>query len=245
VEPDRVKLERYKRIAKALAESERLNAELEERVRQKQAELESTFEKLRQLAHDAAVVEERQRIMTDLHDGIGAQLISALSLAELGDASPLEVAGVLRACLEDLRLTIDSLEPTDNDLLPALGNFRYRLDAPLARIGVQLDWKVQDLPALPGLTPARLLHILRILQEAFNNVLKHAQASRISVQTGVMPGQAQVFIRVTDNGKGFAAREAKGRGLGNMARRAGLLGGELRVSPSADGTTVELRLPVA
>jgi signal transduction histidine kinase len=239
-----VKLERYRRIAKALADSERLNAELEERVRQKQAELESTFEKLRQLAHDAAVVEERQRIMTDLHDGIGAQLISALSLAERGDASPLEVAAVLRACLEDLRLTIDSLEPTDNDLLPALGNFRYRIDGPLQRLGVRLDWKVRELPALPGLTPARLLHILRILQEAFSNVLKHAQASRISVETGVTPNMAQVFIRVSDNGRGFVVQEAKGRGLGNMARRAASLGGELRVSPSADGTTIELRLPV-
>lgn len=239
-----MKLERYRRVAKALADSERLNAELEERVRQKQAELESTFEKLRQLARDAAVLEERQRIMTDMHDGIGAQLTSALSLAERDEASVHEVAAALRECLVGLRLAIDSLEPTDDDLLPALGNFRYRLDGQLQRLGVQLDWQVRELPALPGLTPTRLLHVLRILQEAFTNVLKHAQASRIVVETGVVAERDRVFIRVTDNGKGFVVDGAKGRGLGNMQRRAAALAAELRISPSATGTAIELLLPI-
>ena len=54
-----------------------MNAELEERVRQKQRELERNFEKLQRLSREAAVAEERQRIMSDMHDGIGAQLISA------------------------------------------------------------------------------------------------------------------------------------------------------------------------
>ncbi len=66
------------------------------------------------------IAEERQRIMSDMHDGIGGQLISTLSLVEKGSLSSAEVAAVLRECLEDLRLTIDSLEPTDNDLLTVL-----------------------------------------------------------------------------------------------------------------------------
>jgi signal transduction histidine kinase len=240
-----VDLEKYRRVARALAESQRMNAELEERVRQKQRELERNFEKLQELSREAAVAEERQRIMTDMHDGIGAQLISALSLAESDGASSREIATVLRECIDDLRLTIDSLDSTENELLPALGNFRYRVERRLRSVGIELAWEVTDLPDLPYLSPRNLLHILRILQEAFANVLKHAQATRVTFKIGLASGQQHVFIQVTDNGKGFSPKGVDGRGLGNMARRAASFGGEVRVLPTSDGTTVELLLPIA
>src|SRR5262245_35082611 len=222
-----------------------MNAELEERVRQKQRELEHNFLKLQELSREAAVAEERQRIMSDMHDGIGAQLIAALSLAESDGASPGEVASVLRECIDDLRLTIDSLDSSDNELLPVLGNFRYRLEKRLHAVGIELVWQVSDLPALSYLSPRNLLHILRILQEAFANVLKHARATRGVLETGLSPDQRQAFIRVTDNGKGFAPPDTDGRGLGNMARRAASFGATLRVAPATQGTTVELLLPIA
>jgi signal transduction histidine kinase len=239
-----VDVEKYRRVARALAETQRMNAELEERVRQKQRELERNFEQLERLSREAAVVEERQRIMTDMHDGIGARLISALSLAESDDAPPREIAEVLRECIDDLRLAIDSLESAENELLPALGNFRYRIDGRLRTVGIELGWKVIDLPELSYLSPRNLLHILRILQEAFANVLKHARASRVQLETGFVPGTRQVFIRVTDNGRGFAASAIEGRGLGNMVRRAETVGGRLCVSSTHHGTTVELLLPI-
>jgi signal transduction histidine kinase len=238
-------LEKYRRVAHALAESQRLNAQLEERVRQKEKELERNFDKLERLSRAAAVTEERQRIMTDMHDGIGAQLISALCMAESGEASPREIAALLRECIDDLRLTIDSLESKDNELLPALGNFRYRIEGRLRALGIELEWRVDDLPALPYLSARTLQHVLRILQEAFANVLKHALATRIRFETGVAPDERRVFIRLSDDGKGFAPSGAEGRGLGNMARRAQAIGGELRVCSTAEGTTIELQLPGA
>jgi signal transduction histidine kinase len=153
------------------------------------------------------------------------------------------MAAALRECLDDLRLTIDSLEPTDNDLLPALGNFRYRVDPRLKRQGITLDWQVGDVPRLACLTPRNLLHLLRILQEAFTNVLKHAGASLIRVETGLMADEQQVFIRVSDNGAGFSG-DHRGRGLANMQQRAERIGGVLQVAPSSSGTTLELLLPV-
>lgn len=237
-------LEKYRRVARALAESQRMNAELEERVRQKQRELERNFQKLEALSREAAVVEERQRIMTDMHDGIGAHLISALSLAESDDASAREIAAVLRECIDDLRLTIDSLDSADHELLPALGNFRYRIEGRLRTVGIELVWKVCDLPKLPYLSPRNLLHILRILQETFTNVLKHAQATRITVETGLLENR-KVFIRVSDNGKGLTREaERNGHGLDNMARRAASFGGELRVASTGEGTSMQLLLPI-
>jgi signal transduction histidine kinase len=231
------------RFISTLNEAEALNKNLEQRVEQKQAELQSNFQRLQMLEREQTIAEERSRIMSDMHDGIGAQLISTIGLAEHGTLSQQEMAAALRECLDDLRLTIDSLEPTDNDLLPALGNFRYRVDPRLRRQGIALDWRVSDLPKLACLTPRNLLHVLRILQEAFTNVLKHAQASLIRVETGLLPDGQQVYIRVSDNGAGFKG-DHRGRGLANMQQRAERIGGALQIQPSGQGTTLELRLPV-
>ncbi len=232
------------RFVRSLNESERLNAELEGRVAQKHAELEENYRRVHELERERAVVGERQRIMSDMHDGVGGTLMSTLGLVEQGELSQVEVAAALRECLDDLRLTIDSLEPTENDLLPVLGNLRYRLDKRLKKQGIELDWKVTEVPKLACMTPQNVLHVLRILQEAFTNVLKHARASLVQVETGVdAPGQ-HVFIRVRDNGHGFTGDDHTGHGLANMRRRATVIGAILQINPTPSGTTLSLFLPV-
>jgi signal transduction histidine kinase len=232
-----------RRFVRSIDESERLNRELEDRVATKHAELERQHARTRELEREQAVVQERARLMSDMHDGIGAQLISTLSLVEHGEASKYQVAAALRECIDDLRLAIDSLEPTDGELAPVLGGLRYRLEPRLRAQGIALDWQVQDLPKLACLTPQNVLHVLRILQEAFTNVLKHAQARRIRVATAVDAGC--VAIEVSDDGRGFdGAPSERGHGLDNMHRRAKAIGGKLRIGPSAVGTTLSLSLPV-
>lgn len=238
-----MELEKYRRISRALVESQRLNAILEERVREKQSELERQFEALQRLTREAAVAEERRRLMADMHDGIGASLISTLSLVECGEASSKQVATALRECIDDLRLAIDSLEPAEGELAPVLGGLRYRLEPRLKAQGIMLDWQVQELPKLASLTPQNVLHVLRILQEAFTNVLKHAQATRLRVGTRV--GGGRVTIEISDDGCGFDAMQpAAGYGLVNMRNRAKAIGGELRIAPGACGTTLSLSLPI-
>ena len=122
------------RFVKALNESEALNTELEQRVAQKSAELQENYRRMQEMERQQAIVEERHRIMSDIHDGIGAHLISTLSQVEHGQFSKEEVAAALRECIGDLRLTIDSLEPTDDDLLAVLGNLRYRLEPRLEEV---------------------------------------------------------------------------------------------------------------
>ena len=82
-----------------------------------------------------------------------------------------------------------------------------------------------------------------ILQEGFTNILKHAHANRVSVTTGIDGGE-QVYVRVQDNGTGFAAGRPGGRGLDSMRRRAESIGGHLDVLATPGGTTLNLLLPV-
>lgn len=228
------------RFVQALNLAEKLNLELEMRVAEKHRELQANFARLRDLERDRAIGEERRRIMTEMHDGLGSQLIATLGLVEHGDSPNDAVAAELRECLDSLRLTVDSLEPSDTDLPGVLGNLRYRLEGRLRRQGIALDWRVTDLPSAVSLSPQQVLHILRILQEAFTNVIKHAGADTITVTTGSTADE--VFVIVSDNGTGLTG-ERQGRGLTNMRARARALGATLELTGTATGTRVRLALP--
>jgi signal transduction histidine kinase len=163
---------------------------------------------------------------------------------EQGNMSQDKVVEVLRECVDDLRLVIDSLEPVGHDLVSLLATMRYRLGKRLQSGGLTLEWDVQDLPPLAWLEPPDALHVLRLLQEALSNVLKHACARRVRMST--RHRGSYVEIRVEDDGDGFDIKTAQlGRGLKSQQRRAQRLGGSVRIDSSpGNGTRLMLRLPV-
>jgi signal transduction histidine kinase len=235
------------RFADALSDAEALNRDLELRVARKHVELERNYERLRETERERVLGAERERIMRDMHDGVGGVLVSSLARLEAGTVDPQSVADGLRAALEELRLAIDSLAPVEGDPATVLGIVRARLGDRLGRSGIALDWRVRDLPVLPNLGPEKVLHLIRILQEAIANAIRHSNARNLIVAAepdGTEGGPA-IVVRVTDDGCGLPSGPFPERGLANMRRRARLLGGSLTVSSSPGGTTVELRLPVA
>ena len=237
------------RFIRTLAEVETLNRELEARVAEKSAALEANYSRLAQAEKLHALAEERQRLMRDMHDGVGGQLITALAALEGGRTAPAAVAQIVRECIDDLRLVIDSMEPIDDDLLALLGSLRYRLEPRLKAAGVRLVWQVRELPPLPNLTPRNVLHILRVLQEALTNVLKHAGATLITVSTLIDAVAGKALIAVVDDGRGFGQAtgneiQSRGRGIGNMRRRAEAVGGTLDVDSGPQGTRITLGLPL-
>jgi signal transduction histidine kinase len=243
-----------RRFTESLNAYEKLAGVLEQRVSAKAAELERNYEQLVEARRNEALALERTRIMSEMHDGIGSQLTLALSRVRRMDreADPAHagedgrVATVLRESIEDLQLIIDSLEPVENDLLTVLGTLRYRLQDRLGKGGIELQWNVVDLPPLPMLTPHSVLSILRIVQEAFANALKHSGASRIAVTTG-LKGEPDVGetaqIGIVDNGHGLQPNRGAGRGLENMRRRAAALGGQLKITSQPGRTEVLLEFP--
>jgi signal transduction histidine kinase len=235
-----------RRYLGAIQDAEQLTTSLEHRLMERSRELELSHEKLRTIEHEQAVTTERQRLMREMHDGLGSSLMSSLVMVEQGRLDNAQVATVLRESIDDLKLTIDSLEPMGDDLLTLLGTLRYRLGKRLETAGIKLEWQVQETPPLRWLNPTASLQILRILQEALTNTLKHAQATVIRVETGVSDND--VFIRLIDNGRGFnvdaAQSEAHGRGLQNLHRRASLIGGSVQLQSQAGQTVVTLQIPI-
>jgi signal transduction histidine kinase len=151
---------------------------------------------------------------------------------------------MLRESIDDLTLTIDSLEPMGDDLLTLLGTLRYRLGKRLEAAGIKLEWQVQETPALPWLNPTTSLQILRILQETLTNTLKHAHATTIRVETSV--NASHVTIRLIDNGVGFdvaaTQKTPSGRGLQNLERRAAAVDGRIEITSRPGETVVAVHL---
>lgn len=195
------------------------------------------------------ILSERQRVTRDLHDGLGSILVSTLVALERGALPADAVPAVLRECVDDLRIVIDSLELADPDLVVLLGSLRHRLGPRLESAGLALRWEVEDLPRLAWLGPSHTLQVMRIVQEALTNVLKHARAHSVRLATSESRSDSGVelaTIVIEDDGQGFDTERpaSSGRGLKNLRSRAQQLDGALEIHSSPRGTRVSLSLPV-
>ncbi|MEH0167741.1 ATP-binding protein [Paucibacter sp. JuS9] len=233
-----------RRYVSALMKVEEVNAQLGQRLADQGAELQAQHGRLREAERQQALLVERQRLMQDMHDGLGSSLLSAMVAVEQGSMDQDKVVEVLRECVDDLRLVIDSLEPVGHDLVSLLATMRYRLGKRLQAGGLVMEWDVQDLPPLEWLEPPDALHVLRLMQESLANVLKHARATRVRISTRHLGHSVE--IRVEDDGEGFDIETARrGRGLKSQQRRAQRLGGRVTFESSlGHGTRMCLRLPV-
>jgi len=247
-----------RRFVVALDTAEVLNDELEGRVIAKTRELEVYYEQVGVIEKDKALAAERERLMRDMHDGLGGQLVHLLAVAEQ-DVTFDPIKPTLRTALRDLRLIIDSLSIVDGDLVTVLATFRHRTEKMVKEAGLKFDWRVEDLPALDHMGPEAVLQVLRILQEAVTNIIGHAAASTISVRTQILNGGISaaraVLVEIRDDGHGFgdsgtdeipvSAKGRRGRGLTNMRYRAARIGAEFSITSDSDGTRILLTLPLS
>lgn len=243
------------RFARALNQVDGFANQLVTRVREAEERLKASFAREEERARAAALANERTRLMRDLHDGLGGQLVSIVALSERGHEGA-TITDAARAALKDLRLVIDSMDDIGGDLMLALGSWRERATSQLRPHDIALDWRVatpQGLPLHPELRPWHVVQIVRILDEAVTNAVKHAQACNIAVTIETLDdGQGPYGrISVADDGRGFAPEgngEAAGagrtaRGLRNMRSRAARCGVGLDLFSDASGTRVRLQLP--
>ena len=188
---------------------------------------------------------ERSRIMQDMHDGLGSQLVSSLVMARAGELNSQQTYELLRSCIDDLRLAIDTSHGTQDSLLLALGNLRFRMQPRLKAAGISLHWETQLLGDALPLHPQDQLPVLRIVQESLSNALKHANAKTITLKASQT--DTELDIRIEDDGQGFDVEAAKaratGKGLSSLEKRARVLGGQLQISSSGRGSVIWLRVP--
>lgn len=206
--------------------------------RETQERLSSSFETQRALERSRAVAEERERIYADLHDDIGAKL---LTLA-YASTQP-EHADLARTVLQDLRDVVSRSRGAPGRLLDVLAEIRHESAQRLEALGGTLDWQQPDELPDPPLDHGQALHLFRIVREAISNAIKHGQTRRLRVRAR-RSGET-LLLDVTDDGPGLVQAEPEGRGAENMRQRAAELQGSIRWDAGTlGGTKVLLQFPL-
>lgn len=202
--------------------------EAEERLRRANAGLVAA-------AAEQSRVEERERLLREMHDGFGSQLSSARLAIEKGGIEPETIARILLDCSQDLRILVDTFGNADGDLGNAIADFRYRTDRLLFGTELSITWEI-NIPEQTRISPTVILHVLRVLQEALNNALRHSDATKITFSVHVSDGQ--LCTSLSDNGRGFQKPVREGRGMANMRKRSREIGAVLSVQDTEQGVTV-------
>lgn len=192
---------------------------------------------------------ERRRVAGDIHDWLGTGIIAPMRRLELALRAPTPEAAearinesleMLRRSHEELRRVMENLHPhllEQMGLAEALGAYVRQWGA---ETGVAAEF-YQEAGPQPSADVA--LACYRILQEALNNVAKHAHATRVEVRLTLIP--EGLTLTVSDNGRGFTGQPRPGgRGLTGMSERASVFGGSVSIqSRPGQGTTVTAHLP--
>ncbi|MET0309996.1 MAG: ATP-binding protein [Sphingomonas sp.] len=230
-------------------EADEARTDLERQVLEQDASLLRSSSLLRHQERRIAIDAERQRLLRDMHDGVGGILTHLLLDTREGRLTHAEIGEALQSAVDDLRNMASAIDAADEPIDEALAMFRERMWVRLARSGIAFDWRCQLASPAPRLEAPRLLSLYRLLQEGIANTLRHGQATRIALMAEPADGD-RLLVTLSDNGVGFDPAEARGspgegRGLANMHRRATQMGGDLRIeSAPGRGTRLALAVPI-
>lgn len=218
---------------------------------QRMADEKATFSKS---AHKAAVIEERQRLARDLHDSVSQQLFALTMMAEAAfkqmdtdkHIAKTQIKEVINAGLTaqtEMRALLLHLRPVylSGDSLPqGIQKLIRELEQ---KCPIDFTVEIAEDLTLPEITEE---HVFRIIQESLSNILRHAEATAVTLK--IIHRARELFIHISDNGKGFDLQNNNdlktSYGLKTMQERSEELGGTFSIrSNKKEGTYIDIRIP--
>jgi signal transduction histidine kinase len=224
-----------RRFVNTLTDFEDLNLTLEKRVSDIALRLEQSFEETRvlELKHSADL--ERQKIMRDLHDDVGAKLVSILHTKKSSDQTILA-----RDALSSMRGLVSQSFESKADLATIMATCAKEMELRLLSAEIKLESNGIDTLPKSVMDTNNSYHIHRILREVVTNIIKHAKAKKVVVSYAF--DQSFKCI-IEDNGTGFD-NNLPGSGLKNIEYRANQIGAEVNWLSSDKGTIFTMTLDI-
>ena len=193
------------------------------------------------VAYDNGVREERHRIARDLHDDLGAKLLSGLYQNDVDQAKQ-----AIRQAIAEMRTIVNGLLGTGVELNVVLQEFEHEVATRLQSCRIELNWQ-QNLGDVPiTLSYAQYRHYISMLREIISNIMKYANAQSVIIEISLL--DSQLVSVISDDGNGFdgETNQSEGNGLKNLRERATELSATLHFQslPEAKGSRVELIFPL-
>jgi signal transduction histidine kinase len=207
-----------------------------------------------QLKQQHALEQERLRIAHDIHDDLGARvtqisLLSGLahndlSFSEKARAHFDKISSMSRELVLALYETVWTVNP-ENDNIDALGNYLCQMVKQMCeQTSLRCRFHALDLPREIQISSQARHNISMAVKEAVHNVIKHSNASEITIRIAF--SDDFLNISVEDNGIGFQPNATRvGNGLVNMRQRLANIGGQCSIESNPGQTTVQLRLKIS
>ncbi len=183
--------------------------------------------------------EERQRIMRDLHDEVGGQLLTLVH--QSGNEKEVNLASSALSALREVIYSMDEKEPVDYEM--AFSRWRVLARERCESANIELHWPVKDNLQHGVFTNRQYYNINLAFKESLTNALKHAETSAISVLMDIDKGYFRVKIQ-NNIGKQIPDTLQKGKGLHNMQLRIEEIGGQFDYQINKTFFTVNFLVPL-
>lgn len=195
-------------------------------------------------AYGRGAAEERQRIADDLHDDLGATLLTLVHASEAVGA-PAKVSVLARDALQEMRLSVRNMKAQPALATELLADWRAETVNRLAAAGIGVSWHSSAPPEPMVLNTRLTMQLTRVLREVISNIIRHSGGARCRVHVALT--RSELVMEVEDNGRGFDPQQAaagSGQGLINIERRVRRLGGSHRfVRVAGSGMRLSVRVP--
>lgn len=225
------------------------NTDLEGKVVAAREELNQMYERQRLQDAERFKLEERGRLMREMHDGVGTHLSLLLSGLQRGKLGDEEVRDAVQLSMDELRLLLDARSPSTETLVEAVSNLRHRLEPRLQLAGASTSWQVGDRAENAVLSAEATLHMLRMVQECVTNAIRHGRATHVGYRIYFADAASgpDLCAEISDNGCGPDAASpstrGSGAGLDNIRSRASALGGRFELKRAGNVTVATITLP--
>lgn len=235
-------------IVSGMRRIEYFNKTLKVRIKEASEELTESLATQHQLEISNTKLQERVQLTHDLHDGFGSSLVRSIALIEQSEPSPQNqrFLSVLRQLRDDLRQIIDSNMSSQNHMSDTpqqcISRVRRRFHQLFDEMDIALTWSFPEAWKVPP-DSARCLCLVRLLEESLTNIIKHSQATAVTVALDQLL-DGKMTLAVEDNGIGFDTETAvnaelgQGIGITSMHSRVHRMGGQLKLTSIPGKTTI-------
>ncbi len=229
-------------IAQARVAAERQLVAMEQHLQERVAEVERNHSVLAEQKLEQVTERERKRIAADLHDDLGAKLLTIVHTSESDRISTLA-----REALEEMRLSVRGLTGKPVHLIDALGDWRAEVVSRLGQANILAEWKSPSEEVTHTLQARAYVQTTRILRESVSNIIKHSGATHATISSAVQDGD--FILNIQDNGQGIPTeldgRLDRGHGMASMKSRAKQMHGQCLVESGPGwGTVIRLTIPL-